>query len=265
MDKLLQLYDPKGYTVTVRQLDLGLSDNYRPILRRVKLSEERHIIAHCSVDLLPELLKQAQQVGLTSDSHYWFITTMDLHTVDLEPYSHGGTNITGIRLIDPEDPRLVQITTFWHDQEKEKGNELSEKMEPTTLPTQVALLFDSVLLFVHAFHEIHGTNQVNPPPVSCEDGETMGGGYSFQNIMKTSHVRGLTRDIHFDHKGKRTGFTLDILELDSSGLHKVSEWNATHGVTSARHNLPSSSVDDEGSLRNRSFIVLTALVRQKHF
>lgn len=261
MDKLLQMYDPKGYTITVRQLDLGLDNNYRAILRRVKLSEEIHIVAHCSVEMLPELLKQAQQVGLMSDSHFWFITSLDLHTIDLEPYMHGGTNVTGIRLMDPEDPRLVQITTLWAEQEAQKGNELSERLQPQALPTHVALVFDSVLLFAHAFNELHGSSQFGP--INCDDGETSsGGGSSFQNIMKTSHVKGLTRDITFDHKGKRTEFSLDIIELDSSGLNKVSEWNATHGVTSARQAPPSSAVADEGSLRNRSFVVLTALVSE---
>jgi hypothetical protein len=28
----------------------------------------------------------------------------DMHTIDLEPYQYGGTNITGIRLVDPSDP-----------------------------------------------------------------------------------------------------------------------------------------------------------------
>lgn len=262
MNKLLELYDPKGYTVTVRQLDLGISDNYRAILRRVKDSNEKFIIAHCSVQLLPEVLKQAQQVGLMSDEHNWLITTMDLHTIDLEPYMHGGTNITGIRLIDPEDVRLQQITNFWRDQETEKGKELSAELEPETLPTHIALIFDSVLLFALAFEQLQGTRHIEPMSLNCEDSETLVGGYSFQNIMKTTHVRGLTRDIHFDHKGKRTEFNLDIIELDSSGLHKIGEWNATHGVTIDRLKIPSSLAGEEGSLRNRSFKVLTALVRR---
>lgn len=57
--ELLKLYDPKEYTVTVRRLISGLTDNnYRAVLRRVKLSEDLHIIIDCSTDALPEVLKQ---------------------------------------------------------------------------------------------------------------------------------------------------------------------------------------------------------------
>lgn len=260
MDKILRMYDPKGHTITVRQLDLGLSDNYRAILRRVKLSEELHIIAHCSVGMLPELLKQAQQVGLMSDNHYWFITNLDLHTVDLEPFMYGGTNITGIRFFDPEDARLQQITNFWKEQEEEKGKELSEGLQPSTLTTGVALMFDSVFLYAHAFSELHESRNFGSIDCEEEDGAHGHGGYSFLNIMKTLQVRGLTRYINFDHKGKRTDFQLDVIELGSSGLHKVNEWASNFGVTSARQKPPMSSLEEEGSLRNRSFRVLTALV-----
>lgn len=263
MQKLLQMYDPKGYTVTVRQLDIGVVNNYRATLRRVKLTNELNIIAHCSAQMLPELLKQAQQVGLMSDSHNWFITSLDLHTVDLEPFMHGGTNITGLRLIDPEDPDLERVTSFWQRRAREKGHELSPLLEPQSLSTQVALTYDSVLMFAMAFDEMQGTRHIETISLSCDNEETLVGGYSFQNIMKTSKARGLTRDISFDHKGRRTEFTLDIVELDSAGLTKIGEWNSTHRVTLARLKLPSSSAGDEGSLRNRSFVVLTALVGKK--
>lgn len=114
---LLKMYDSKGYTITLRQLDLGLkSTNYRSVLRRVKLSEDKHIIIDCSIDILPEVLKQAQQVGLLTDHHKIIVTNPDFHTLDLEPYQYSGTNITGVRFIDPEDIRVRQITNFWLDQ-----------------------------------------------------------------------------------------------------------------------------------------------------
>lgn len=59
MADLLKLYDPKGYTITVRRLDLGLpQNNYRPVLRQVKLSNEKSIIIESSIENLPEILKQ---------------------------------------------------------------------------------------------------------------------------------------------------------------------------------------------------------------
>lgn len=59
LSELIKLYDPKGPTVTVRRLDLGLAkNNYRPVLRRVKMSVDKCIIIECSIENLPEVLKQ---------------------------------------------------------------------------------------------------------------------------------------------------------------------------------------------------------------
>lgn len=127
MTELLKLYDSKGYTVTVRQLDLKLpSYNFRQVLRRVKLSGDRNIIIDCSIDILPEVLKQAQQVGLMSDEHHIIITSLDFHTLDLEPYKYGGTNITGIRLVNPENMILKDVVDFIEQSYKDAESEVPD-------------------------------------------------------------------------------------------------------------------------------------------
>lgn len=52
-------------------------------------------LVDCSIEKLPQFLEQAQQVGIMSDAHSYLIMTPDLHTVDLNPFKHGGSNITG--------------------------------------------------------------------------------------------------------------------------------------------------------------------------
>lgn len=127
MQELLKKYDNKGYTVTVRQLDLTSNENYRPQLRRVKHSEDKNIIISCSIDTLPEILKQAQQVGLLTEQHQFIITSLDMHTIDLEPFQHSGANITGVRLIVPEDQMVTQVTTFFAEKYAEKMSKEKEK------------------------------------------------------------------------------------------------------------------------------------------
>lgn len=120
MQDLLKKYDNKGFTVTVRQLDITKDDNYRPQLRRVKHSGDKNIIISSSIDALPEILKQAQQVGLLTEEHQFIITSLDMHTIDLEPFQHSGANITGVRLISPEDPFVKRITEFFAEKYAEK-------------------------------------------------------------------------------------------------------------------------------------------------
>ncbi|XP_055710642.1 glutamate receptor ionotropic, kainate 2-like isoform X2 [Phlebotomus papatasi] len=260
LSDLLKMYDPKGHTITVRQLDLGLpNNNYRSVLRRVKLAQDIHIVLDCSAKILPEVLKQAQQVGLMTDYHQFIITNLDLHTLDLEPYQYSSTNITGIRLYDPEDLRVQQITEYWRYQQKTLGRELNPGLQAHNLTTETVLVFDSVIMFAEALKQLKGSRQLRPIALNCDDNLTWSSGSSIMNFIKTSHARGLSYDIHFDNKGLRTDFLLDVIELGPAGLQKVGTWNSTEGLNLTRHYQILTADSDENSLRNKTFIVLTAL------
>lgn len=51
-----------------------------------------------------------------------------MHTIDLEPFQYGGTNITGIRLVDPENPMMEHINNCMGMGESEEG-EVEEESE----------------------------------------------------------------------------------------------------------------------------------------
>ena len=63
----------------------------------------------------------------------------DLHTIDLEPYQHGGTNITGLRMVDPQS-MIVQMTVKrWADLELKKGRNLSISPDKITVSNAVCV------------------------------------------------------------------------------------------------------------------------------
>lgn len=165
VDFLLKNYN-KGYTVTIRELDITANENYRPQLRRVKQSLDKNIVLCSSIEALPEILKQAQQVGLMTDDHQFIITTLDMHTIDLEPFQHSGTNITGFRIVQPDDPMVIEATEDLMKQylaknprkepvdDDERVDNLcatSKEDEPMltadTLQVNAALTYDAVMLF----------------------------------------------------------------------------------------------------------------------
>ncbi|KAG4072066.1 hypothetical protein HA402_015565 [Bradysia odoriphaga] len=262
--ELLNLYEPKSHAITVRRINVALDDqNYRPVLRRVKLSGDTNIVLDCSIDTLPELLKQAQQVGLMTDHNQFIITTMDMHTIDLEPYQYSGTNITGIRLVDPENPMMAHITNCMGESEEAKTEEESEnydseeEAEEITLRVQEALTFDGVLLLAEALKQLNG-DQLKPKKLNCNNNEAWENGNSITNFMRNTVVQGLTGDIKFDNQGYRTVFAVDIVELTSAGVAKIGTWNSTDGLSVTRPNDQTGAIQ-AASLGNKTFIVLTAL------
>lgn len=103
--------------------------NFRHQLRRVKLSEDRNIIIDCSIELLPDVLLQAQQVGLLTDQYNIIITCLDFHTLELEPFKYGGANITGIRLIDPDNEKVQEIMNYFDSKLERKSGEINQDQD----------------------------------------------------------------------------------------------------------------------------------------
>lgn len=257
LSALLKMFDKKDKPVTVRQLDA--QRNHRQVLRDMRQHGERSILLDCSIQTLPEVLKQAQQVGLMTDEQSYIITTLDLHTIDLEPYQHGGTNITGLRMVDPQSAFVQMTVKRWADLELRRGRNLS--ITPDKLTVSMALIHDAVQLFARALRRLDSA-AVNIRPMDCESQMNWGHGASLINFMKDgqSMLHGLTGMVQFDNEGLRTNIALDIMELSYNGLQLVGTWNSTEsdGLRITRLVSPASRQESE-SLQNKTFIVLTAL------
>ncbi|KAJ4452356.1 hypothetical protein ANN_03889, partial [Periplaneta americana] len=255
LSSLLQMFDSSGQAFTMRQLDPH--GNHRDVLRAMRQSGERNIVLDCSVEGLPEVLKQAQQIGLMTSDQSYIITCLDLHTIDLEPYQHGGTNITGLRMVDPDSEIVQMAVKHWGDLESRRGRSLG--ITPHDITVSMALIHDAVQLFARALRRLDSP-LVDIKPLSCESKDNWGHGASLINFMKDgqSTLRGLTGIVQFDNEGFRSNIVLDIMELTEVGLMRVGSWNSTEGLNITRA-MPPSVAHDSDSLQNRTFIVLTAL------
>jgi hypothetical protein len=281
IDVIMRNYTEK-FTVAVRQLDVTGNGNYRPRLLQVKQSGDKNIVICSSIEKLEEILRQAQQVGLLSSSHHVLITNLDMHTIDLEPFQYGGTNITGLRLINPNDEYVKEIEEFFAKKfseisDADKNNE-DDEMELSELPElpeglqadkmrlQTALTFDAVILFVNALKSVarNHTEILRQTPVDCNDPNSIfKSGTTFINFMKTLEpFKGLSGDIQFGEFGNRSNFNLDVLELLSDGLKKVGTWNSFQGLTT-NHNKLSHVTSRFDVFRGKTLKILTVDVSLK--
>ncbi|XP_014297240.1 glutamate receptor ionotropic, kainate 2 isoform X2 [Microplitis demolitor] len=249
MSNLLQRWDTKGFPVTLRYL--GEGPNYRPILKRVKNSYEENIIIDCSYDILEEVLQQSQQVGILSDRHKIIITSLDLQTLDLDPYSHSGANITGIRLLDPEDPDSLSIF-----------NDYLGKMELEDLSkmrTDWALMFDAIQLFSRAFKQLEEAVEGDVKALACDAIDNWEHGASLSNFIRSTEMKGLTGLIKFHTNGFRSDFKLNIVRLTPDGLKTIGNWNSTNSVEWISEP-PPVLAEGELDLANQTFTVVISLL-----
>ena len=112
----------------VRKSDCGCIQHFTGI-------EEHYIQQDIALRTIPTLLHQHYQT-------IWFVP-QDLHTIDLEPYQHGGTNITGLRMVDPQSEIVQRTVKRWADLELKKGRNLNISPDKLTVSTAICVCSSS--------------------------------------------------------------------------------------------------------------------------
>lgn len=257
-------------TITVRELDLTDNNNFRPTFTRVRDSKSTNILLCSSSEDLAEILLQAQQVGIMTNEYNYIITSLDMHTIDLKPFQYSSTNITGMRLVIPNDPMVNETMLKIQDMyEREYRRERSdgkikhihipEGLTAETLTLNTALRYDAISLF----HQVLKNYQhLEFEGVSCDDRKaSFDVGTSIFNSMRSvMPFKGLSGEIQFDPDGNRVGFTLEILELSSAGMKTIGTWDETEKIVSTRGSTVELEKDHPNIFFNKTFIVLTTLV-----
>ncbi|XP_011061173.1 PREDICTED: glutamate receptor ionotropic, kainate 2-like [Acromyrmex echinatior] len=252
MRLLLKRWDAHGSANSAFIYHLGYGPNYRQGMQEIKASNIQNIVIDCSYEILDEVLKQAQQVGILSDKYKIIVTSLDLQTLDLEPYQFSGVNFTGIRLIDPEDPTVLQIANRHQDE---------WSLDPLQLRVEHALMYDAVQLFARAFKQLKDATKGNVKKLSCDGDSRWEHGLSLSNFMRSTETRGLTGLVKFDRDGLRSNIKLDIVRLtEKKGLIKIGEWNSTAGENIEWFpDINTQKSDSKLNIQNKTFIVLISL------
>ncbi|XP_077258758.1 glutamate receptor ionotropic, kainate 2-like isoform X2 [Temnothorax americanus] len=229
---------------------LGSGPNFRQTMEEVKMSGYKNLVIDCSYNILASVLEQAQQVGIMSERYRVIITSLNLQTLDLEPYQYSGVNLTGVRLIDPKSSivrRALRSRNF-------KWN----LPDGSHLRVEAALAYDAVQLFASGYARLRKGIKGNLKNLSCSSTEVWEHGFSLSNYMRNERIHGLTGLIRFDTAGFRTEFQLDIVNLGNEGLYKVGRWETNFGIQwKPGYRIP--GVDDDKSLRDKHFLVLISL------
>uniref|UniRef100_T1IYW2 Glutamate receptor ionotropic, kainate 2 n=1 Tax=Strigamia maritima TaxID=126957 RepID=T1IYW2_STRMM len=219
----------KDYHVVSWQLPEG--NNYREVFRDMKRNAQFRIVLDCSVEILPEVLKQAQQIGMMSDSYEYFITNLDMQTIDYEDFKYSGTNITGIRLLDPNKRDVRAIVSEWKFGEYQKRDPKAYNITENNLRAEAALMYDAVMLFATALTDLDLSNKIDIRPLSCDSNDAWAHGNSLINYMKlvqtSEHLPTLTGRLKFDPEGFRTDFHIDVIKLTAEGFLKIGYWSSS--------------------------------------
>ncbi|XP_053947504.1 glutamate receptor ionotropic, kainate 2 isoform X2 [Anastrepha ludens] len=252
LNGLMSFYGNNGPTITVLRYDIELNGDYKTVLRRVRKSGDNQIVVVGSSDTMPEFLRQALQVGIINEDYKYIIGNLDFHAFDLEEFKYTEANITSFRMFSPEQSAIQRIM--------EKMGYISTPEDlrngscPITL--SMALVYDSVQLFAETTKYL----TVQTVAMNCSDRSesVLDDGSTFKNYMRTLNLqeRTLTGPIYFEGN-IRKGYTLDVIELQPSGILKIGTWDENSNLTMKRVAQTNSIVDNvDNSLANKTFTVL---------
>jgi len=243
------------FRIIMKKLDHN-ENGYRDVLREIFQSESKLIVLDCEKKILEEVLRQCQQVGLVSQGYYFFLTSLDAHTVNLDDFKYGGTNFTAFRMIDVDKPEVQNV--IYSIVETLVDQDLTD-MPTGNLDTTTALIYDSVTAFAIALHDLTSVQQVHQRPLDCSGQMAWAHGNSLVNYMKMVEFVGLSGPIKFDTSGLRTQFTLDLMELQMDGMVNIGSWNSLDHLGLAR---VEDTIDVSGvahPMANKTFVISTVL------
>ncbi|XP_046988610.1 glutamate receptor ionotropic, kainate 2-like [Schistocerca americana] len=226
---VLQERDRTDPPVAVRQLDE--SGDYRPMLKAIKQSSESRLVLDCDTDMILPVLRQAAEVKLTEVYQSYLLTSLDAHTLDLTQFRLSGTNITTLRLIQPDSEAVLKTMQDF----EYRWNKTPVTITPHTMRVESALTYDAVRVLAAALFQTSTIGRLRTWPLSCLGEEAVWDhGISVRDFIRDMRHEGLSGNIMFDAEGRRVGFSLEVLELSAAGFRPVAKWTPEEGFVSSK-------------------------------
>merc|ERR1719481_2174305 len=141
-EKTSRVSPAEQFRIVVKKLQHN-GNGYRDVLKEIWLSESNLIVLDCEKKILEEVLKQCQQVGLISQGYFFFLTSLDAHTVNLDDFKYGGTNFTAFRMVDVDKPEVQNVIYSIVEGMINKELRAAVNVPEGNLDTTTALIYDS--------------------------------------------------------------------------------------------------------------------------
>ncbi|XP_034244808.1 glutamate receptor ionotropic, kainate 2-like isoform X2 [Thrips palmi] len=239
LQEVLKAHGPADAPITVRRL--GDDPDYRPLLKEIRNSTETRIVLDVAPDKIMEIFRQARQVKMMGDYISYLVTSLDAHTADFGEFGEWKqelpfvSNVTGLRLLDPDGGEVQNALQDWLYSERLRGNTIS--LAAAEIKTSAALINDAVHMFARSLHQL---NQTEPPvferQLSCDVAQIWEHGERIVTFMKSVYGNpdtdevGMTGPLSLDADAdfRRTNFSLTLIDTvanvgtgvwNMSGIH----------------------------------------------
>ncbi|XP_061440405.1 glutamate receptor 2 isoform X3 [Rhineura floridana] len=233
-------------------------ETYRSLFQDLEVKKERRVILDCERDKVNDIVDQVITIGKHVKGYHYIIANLGFTDGDLSKIQFGGANVSGFQIVDYDDPLVSKFIQRW--------STLEEKEYPgahtSTIKYTSALTYDAVKVMTEAFRNLRKqrieiTRRGNAGDCLANPAVPWSHGVEIERALKQVQVEGLTGNIKFDQNGKRINYTINVMELKSTGPRKIGYWSEVDRMVVNPIECP--SCNESSGLENKTIIVTTIL------
>ncbi|CAI5784178.1 glutamate receptor 2 isoform X2 [Podarcis muralis] len=233
-------------------------ETYRSLFRDLEVKRERRVILDCERDKVNDIVDQVITIGKHVNGYHYIIANLGFTDGDLSKIQFGGANVSGFQIVDYDDPLVSKFIQRW--------STLEEKEYPgahtSTIKYTSALTYDAVKVMTEAFRNLRKqrieiTRRGNAGDCLANPAVPWSHGVEIERALKQVQVEGLSGNIKFDQNGKRINYTINVMELKSTGPRKIGYWSEVDRMVVNPIECP--SCNESSGLENKTIIVTTIL------
>ncbi|XP_076878998.1 glutamate receptor 1a [Brachyhypopomus gauderio] len=254
LQKVLDTAAERNWLVTSVNVETMTETSFLKVFQDLDKRKEGQIVIDCELERLTSILRKIVELGRNVKSYHYILANLGFLDTDLTEFKNGEANVTGFQLVNYTDLNISRITQQWMD--------FDTKDSKRPLKYTGALTYDGVKVMSTAFQNLRrqridisrrgnaGECLANPPA-------PWGQGIDIQRALQQVRIEGLTGHIQFNEKGRRTNYTVSVMELKATGPKRVGYWNEEEKFVSTSPYLSGSNWTY--GLQNRTYIVTTIL------
>ncbi|KAE8613667.1 hypothetical protein XENTR_v10007817 [Xenopus tropicalis] len=259
LQKVLDTAAEKNWQVTAVNILTTTEEGYRLLFQDLDKSKDRQIVIDCESERLNAILTQVV-VKLEKNiiGYHYILANLGFMDIDMQKFKEAGANVTGFQLVNYTDTMVSRIMQQWKNYDGREQPRVDWKKPKYTS----ALTYDGVRVMAEAFQSLRKqridiSRRGNAGDCLANPAVPWGQGIDIQRALQQVRLEGLSGNVQFNEKGRRTNYTLHVLELKHEGIRHIAHWNEDDKLIPLATDAQAGN--DTIGVQNRTYIVTTIL------
>ncbi|XP_005067797.1 glutamate receptor 1 isoform X2 [Mesocricetus auratus] len=258
LQRVLDTAAEKNWQVTAVNIMTTTEEGYRMLFQDLEKKKERLVVVDCESERLNAILGQIVKLEKNGIGYHYILANLGFMDIDLNKFKESGANVTGFQLVNYTDTIPARIMQQWRTSDARDHTRVDWKRPKYTS----ALTYDGVKVMAEAFQSLRRqridiSRRGNAGDCLANPAVPWGQGIDIQRALQQVRFEGLTGNVQFNEKGRRTNYTLHVIEMKHDGIRKIGYWNEDDKFVPAATDAQAGG--DNSSVQNRTYIVTTIL------